>query len=400
MSKNNSLKDSFFETQKEKSRVKTLIVTDFFKAYFPIIHKGFQKTDVWYIDLFCGPGRYDDGTPSTPIKLLDVINEFKNGDVKKHLKIVFNDYDHGYIEKLKKYVSEHPVLPKLTFPPIITNCKASDVDLSEYTRDNKPIFSFVDPWGYKDVTVSQVWNLVKNPGSDCVLFFNADRILQDLNKPSSKQDFEQIFGQYFEKAKQIQIDRTLSQRKKTEDFLALFSRNLYETAKKESADRYLYILPFYVEADDKEKTSHYIVFISKAHKAIQEMRRVMINKGNSSSAQLGFDSKDELQISLFNRQDDSVRIIIDSIKTVFRKNPSYYTKKWKVTDVSRYLDQLSMSTQYRVFPYSHQDIKTAIQYLYEHDKDCIKILRPQGKSIRKAITDDREFYITDKIEGV
>ena len=64
MGKGNSTTDNFFAAQKEKSRVKTLIVTEFFKAYFPIINAQF-KQDIWYIDLFCGPGYYDDGSACT-----------------------------------------------------------------------------------------------------------------------------------------------------------------------------------------------------------------------------------------------------------------------------------------------------------------------------------------------
>ena len=400
MSKSNSTTDNFFSSQKEKSRVKTLIVTEFFKAYFPIISSTDLNGDVWYIDLFCGPGCYEDGTPSTPVQLLDVIDKFESNDVRDRLKIVFNDYNAVYIEKLKKNISEHPVLKRLKYQPIITNLKASEVDLSSYTQGNNPIFSFVDPWGYKDVSVSQVWSLVKNWGSDCVLFFNADRILQDISKPSSEQDFRQIFGSYFDRAKQVQIDSTLSQRRKAEEFLSLFSRNLYETAKKDNINkkRGVFILPFYVEADDKEKTSHYIVFISKAHKAIREMRRVMIKQGNSDSAQLGFDSKDELQISLLSRSDDSDKSIIEVIKTVFAAYPQLYNKKYTVAELSECIDRYEMFTAYRVFPYSSQEIKSAVQEL--HKRGCIEIVLLPGQRIRSAITDKREFYITRKIEEV
>lgn len=400
MSKSNSTTDAFFEVQKEKSRVKTLIVTEFFKAYFPIINRANFNQYVWYIDLFCGPGRYEDGTPSTPVELLDAIDQFESDDVRNRLRIVFNDYNSEYIEKLKKSISVHPVLKKLKYQPIITNLKASEVDLSTYTRGNSPIFSFVDPWGYKDVTVSQVWSLVRNWGSDCVLFFNADRILQDISKPSSEQDFQQIFGPYFDMAKKVQTDFALSQRKKAEEFLSLFSRNLYETAKNDYIGKKsgLFILPFYVEADDKEKTSHYIVFISKAHKAIQEMRRVMIKQSNSDSMQLGFDSKDELQISLLNRSDDSAKSIAEVIKIVFSTYPQFYSNKYTVANLSERIDRYEMFTAYRVFPYSLQEIKYAVQELYK--KGCIEIVLPPDKRIKSAITDKREFYITRKIEEI
>lgn len=396
MGKGNSTTDNFFAVQKEKSRVKTLIVTEFFKAYFPIINATFQR-DIWYIDLFCGPGCYEDGSASTPIKLLDVIDSFKDDAVRARLKIVFNDHNKDYTEKLRQHIQMHPVLPRLKYQPQILNLKASEVDLSTYTRGNNPIFSFVDPWGYKDVSMSQVWSLVKNRGSDCVLFFNSDRILQDISKPANAQDFQQIFGDLFEDAKAIQTDSTMSQRKKAEAFLTLFSKNLYLTVQKEYGNKFkIFVLPFYVEADDKEKTSHYIVFISKAHKAIQEMRKVMIKHGNSISAELGYDSKDEMQISLLNRNDDSSESIIKTIKTIFSQYQQFYGTKYTVASLSELMDRYEMWTMYRVLPYSLQEVKSVIQKL--HQRGCINVILPEGKRIRTFITNDREFYITQKIE--
>lgn len=396
MGKGNSTTDNFFAVQKEKSRVKTLIVTEFFKAYFPIINATFQR-DIWYIDLFCGPGRYEDGSASTPIALLDVIDAFKDDAVRTRLKIVFNDHNEDYIKRLQQHIQMHPVLPRLKYQPQILNLKASEVDLSAYTKGNNPIFSFVDPWGYKDVSISQLWNLVKNQGSDCVLFFNSDRILQDISKPANTQDFQQIFGDFFEDAKAIQSDSTMSQRKKAEAFLTLFSKNLYLTVQKEHGKKFkIFVLPFYVEADDKEKTSHYIVFVSKAHKAIQEMRRVMIKHSNSISAELGYDSKDDMQIALLNRNDDSSESIIRTIKTIFSQYSQFYSKKYTVASLSELIDRYEMWTVYRVLPYSLQEVKFAVQEL--HRKGCINVILPEGKRIRSLITNDREFYITQKIE--
>lgn len=398
MGKSNSTTDHFFAIQKEKSRIKTLIVTEFFKAYFPIINAAFQQ-DIWYIDLFCGPGRYEDGRASTPIELLNVIDKFKDDAARARLKIVFNDHNKDYVQKLQQHIGSHSVLPRLKYQPQILNLKASEVDLSTYTKGNNPIFSFVDPWGYKDVSASQVWSLVKNRGSDCVLFFNSDRILQDIAKPSSAQDFQQIFGDLFEAAKAIQIDTTMSQREKTESFLTLFSKNLYLTVKKEYGSKFkIFVLPFFVEADDKEKTSHYIVFISKASKAIQEMRKVMIRHSNSISAELGYDSKDEMQISLLNRDDDSSISIIQTIKTVFSQYPLCYNDQYTVSSLSELMDRYEMSVAYKVLPYSLQEVKSAVQAL--HQRGCINVILPKGKRIRKPITLDREFYITQKIEEI
>lgn len=179
----------------------------------------------------------------------------------------------------------------------------------------------------------------------------------------------------------------------------LFSKNLYLTVRKEYGNIFrIFVLPFYVEADDKEKTSHYIVFISKAHKAIQEMRKVMIKQGNSISAELGYDSKDDMQISLLSRDDDSADSIIQTIKTVFSQYPKFYTEKFTVATLSELMDRYEMSTVYKVLPYSLTEVKSAVQTL--HQRACVKVVLPEGKRIGSLITNDREFYITRKIEDI
>ena len=169
-----STTDGFFAHQTEKSRIKTMIVTEFFKAYFPIINNsvGQNAREIIYIDLFSGPGCFENGDPSTPLALLNLINAFQSDDIRNKLRIVLNDENSAFIEKLRTLVSTHDVRSRLKHEPIISNKKAGEVDLKVYTYKNVPIFSFIDPWGYKDVSAEQTWELVKNIGSDCVLFFN------------------------------------------------------------------------------------------------------------------------------------------------------------------------------------------------------------------------------------
>ncbi len=49
-----------FEEQKEQSAIKTEIVTKYFNAWATILVKHFQK--IAYVDLFAGPGIYEDGS--------------------------------------------------------------------------------------------------------------------------------------------------------------------------------------------------------------------------------------------------------------------------------------------------------------------------------------------------
>ena len=63
--------ESFFEEQGEQSEVKANIVAKYFDAWSNVMlgaMRQFRHFDrIAYIDLFAGPGRYKDGSKSTPL---------------------------------------------------------------------------------------------------------------------------------------------------------------------------------------------------------------------------------------------------------------------------------------------------------------------------------------------
>jgi hypothetical protein len=64
----------FFNETTEQSTIKAKIVSDYFWAWAKVIIqtvKKSQRNRIAYIDLFAGPGRYKDGTKSTPLLVLE-----------------------------------------------------------------------------------------------------------------------------------------------------------------------------------------------------------------------------------------------------------------------------------------------------------------------------------------
>lgn len=52
-----------------------------------------------YVDLFAGPGRYDDQSKSTPVMVLETI--LANPELANRMVTMFNDKDQANIESLK-----------------------------------------------------------------------------------------------------------------------------------------------------------------------------------------------------------------------------------------------------------------------------------------------------------
>ena len=65
--------DEFFDEMTEQSRVKVEIVKNYFLAWANVILHSVREVGgkLGYMDLFSGPGLYEDGTKSTPILILE-----------------------------------------------------------------------------------------------------------------------------------------------------------------------------------------------------------------------------------------------------------------------------------------------------------------------------------------
>lgn len=84
----------FFEESKEQSQIKSRIVSKYFWAWARIIRTAVRNSGhprILYLDLFAGPGRYEDGTRSTPLLILEKAVE--DPDARQMLVTIFNDSD-------------------------------------------------------------------------------------------------------------------------------------------------------------------------------------------------------------------------------------------------------------------------------------------------------------------
>lgn len=81
--------NDFFKNQTASSRVKASIVSDYFPQYCRIIRRRHEPEMFRYIDLFAGPGVYEDGNVSTPIMLAR--NIIQDSSLKDKTQFVFND---------------------------------------------------------------------------------------------------------------------------------------------------------------------------------------------------------------------------------------------------------------------------------------------------------------------
>ena len=85
--------NSFFDETREQSAVKATIVAKYLWAWAKVIAQTVKRQGgkIAYLDLFAGPGRYKDGTASTPLLVLQ--KAIEDPDLSQLLVTVFNDKD-------------------------------------------------------------------------------------------------------------------------------------------------------------------------------------------------------------------------------------------------------------------------------------------------------------------
>src|SRR5260221_10534942 len=95
---------SFFDSPTEASIKKQRIVSKYFGGWANIVlPKALSKEGkLMYVDLFCGPGRYRDGSPSTPLLILDHV--VKTPALREVTQLFFNDDSEQFVETLKSEV--------------------------------------------------------------------------------------------------------------------------------------------------------------------------------------------------------------------------------------------------------------------------------------------------------
>lgn len=268
--------DEFFESCKEHSIIKSTIVEKYFSAWSKIMANRFER--IGYIDLYSGPGIYEDGTESTPIKILRKC--VTNDKLKDKIVAVFNDEDPECCENLQCAIDSIPGIENLKYKPTINNFEVNSEIADKFAKMSLiPCFSFIDPFGYKGVTKKLINSLIKDFGCDCLLFFNYNRINSGINNPKVAKHMDDLFGTTLASDLREKV-KGLSPDEREAYIINSFCDIFWKSNK--------YALPFRFISPNRDCTSHYLIFVSKHILGYNIMKEIMaresseINQGVAS----------------------------------------------------------------------------------------------------------------------
>jgi three-Cys-motif partner protein len=263
--------EDFFEEQSDQSLVKATITAKYFDTWASIIVSAQKRNPksgdrIAYIDLFAGPGRYKDGSSSTPIMILE--KAIRNVDFRDRLVSVFNDKDEASVQSLEETIKKIQGIETLKYPPDILRNEVGEEIVKDFeSRKFVPTLFYVDPWGYEGLSLRLINSVVKDWGCDAIFFFNYNRINMGISNPAVEPHMRALF--------EDQIDALV------EKVSGLSSSTEREAQVIESLCQAIkgygtrFTLSFRFKRQDGTRTSHHLVFVSKHFKGYDAMKTIM-----------------------------------------------------------------------------------------------------------------------------
>ena len=266
--------EAFFEESMEQSRVKAVIVAKYFWAWAKVIIPSakMHENRIAYIDLFAGPGRYKDGTKSTPLHILETA--IQDADMRQMLVTFFNDKDRNNTDSLQAEINTLPEIQSLKYPPrVLTEDVGQEMVRKLEQLKLIPTLFFVDPWGYKGLSLKLINSVLKNWGCDCIFFFNYNRISMGLSNEFVKEHMDALFGE--ERAMHLREKlKTLTSEQRELTIVEEISEALQEMGGR-------YVLPFCFKNESGSRTRHHLIFVSKNYRGYEIMKDIMAKESSS-----------------------------------------------------------------------------------------------------------------------
>lgn len=186
------------------TRAKHDILKRYLGAWFGIFGLSPRHRRVNVIDGFAGPGRYQDGEPGSPILALTTLLDHqlfaRFSDTT--FNFVFNELDAA------RHASLDAALDQLRTSRVpwprnaqVEHCNENFQQLARRLLDSipakqqlAPTFVFIDPFGYRDVPMSLIRDLVSHGSCELFIYFDFNSVNRFANAGNVDPHFTALFG--------------------------------------------------------------------------------------------------------------------------------------------------------------------------------------------------------------
>ena len=320
---------NFFEKQTLSSRVKASIVAEYFPSYAKIISSKHVPRRIGYYDLFAGPGKYDDGNPSTPILLAR--NCVKDSYLRERVWMVFNDKQ--YKEALEQnFTQEFPTgtfTQKVYFrDQEVGTCQGINTFLVTDTMENGknecPAVLFIDPFGYKNIDTSIIAKFLSFWGNEAFIFINTKRINPAFENDKFDLILRELFPCSYEDTKvNIRLKRTVAER--LQYIIDSLGREYQKLVPIKGREQ-VYYTAFKFQEEDSVTTSHYILHITKSRRGFDLIKQIYTDFANVGTIFDGvntytFDPKlgsQNSSLDLFDTKSENIDVLKETLYSTFK----------------------------------------------------------------------------------
>ncbi|MGC9317646.1 MAG: three-Cys-motif partner protein TcmP [Armatimonadota bacterium] len=263
---------SWWDAPSRQSQIKTEIVVEYFRQWARVMAGNALKYPHWpnriaYVDLFAGRGFYEDDTPSTPLRVIQTAAAL--AAVRPRIDIWLNDANAEYLGQLRQAVESLDAARLLGASPKLTNLSVDTEMVRQHVVPQPATLFFLDPWGYKGLSLDLTRRAVHAEGSECILFFNFNRINMGVDNPAVETHMVNLFGEERFAAMSSAFRQMEPQRR--EEFLMTQTRSALEDAGAQ------FVLNFRFLNDTGSRTSHYMIHVTDGELGNDIMRGVMKN---------------------------------------------------------------------------------------------------------------------------
>jgi three-Cys-motif partner protein len=267
----------FFEKLRAGSLVKQKIVVDYFIAYNRVLAPKREK--VGYADLFAGPGAYTSrsGKKDDSIPVLICQQVVRDDLFRRKVHLWFNEGDAANYLELNAAVNSVSGIETLRYKPKVGNKIVTPDWAAKLQRISVPTLVFLDPCGYKGLSLNLVASALQGYGNDCIFFFNYSRVNMKLDLEIMNASIDQFFEPHRAKTLREQIqNRTPDEREEI----------ILETVKSAIKKAAAFSQTFRFRGDNG-RISHHLVYASKDRSAANMMKNILSSASSEITGGVG-----------------------------------------------------------------------------------------------------------------
>ena len=183
--------------------------------------------------------------------------------------------DEEHHKSLEKSIAGIPGIETLKYKPKVYNQKVDTEIFKKFDEIRlAPTLVFVDPFGYKGLSLRLVNSVLKDWACECLFFFNYLRINMGLSNPIFKEHMDAIFG----KATANALRKSVVGLNPEEREKAIIG----ELCAAIRSYGWKYPLSFRFKNEQGSRTSHHLFFVTKDFRGYEIMKNIMAKESTGS----------------------------------------------------------------------------------------------------------------------